>query len=337
MTTFALLLALCVAGRPAPPRTELLIRAVDEAGRPVTLARADVYLDIWGGGDLFHLPRSGNTARVRLDRQWTCEVAKEYCDGAWSFAGRIILEADGYATVTSDLFEWMAASAPGDSPEPVTIRFPRAAPVRIAFGQSRDVTITFRTRQSRTVRVVDPSGRPMAGVLVTAVNFFAATNHMGASEGEDLVTEAPTDHDGEAAIPDADIEYGLSFSKRHWVLVKPLSPDDPVGLIRRLNSQSLTVAMRPHARVPLLLKFERDGAPVSGRAVSACVAPCAGACCGELAKTDADGSLTVRDFYPEEYERVFVPTKDSDYKSIWEIDPRKIATPRQRLSVTLPR
>jgi len=40
LTTLALLLALVVV--PPGPHTELTIRAVDEAGRPVTLTRADV-------------------------------------------------------------------------------------------------------------------------------------------------------------------------------------------------------------------------------------------------------------------------------------------------------
>jgi hypothetical protein len=62
---------------------------------------------------------------------------------------------------------------------------------------------------------------------------------------------------------------------------------------------------------------------------------CGGACCGPLGTTDAAGNLTVTNFYPEEYDRVLIPVAENEFKSIWEIDSRRIAEPRKRLVVTL--
>lgn len=60
--TAAVLLAAVASRQPlTAPSTELVIHAVDEDGAPVALTRADVYLDLWNGGDLVPLPRPART------------------------------------------------------------------------------------------------------------------------------------------------------------------------------------------------------------------------------------------------------------------------------------
>ena len=331
---------LCIAAgeQKLPSRTELVIRAVDEAGAPVRLTRADVYFDVWGGADVTHLPHDETSVRLHLDREGACQLEPGICANWPTFSARVILEARGLAPISSDLFDWMNEPDPSiDSPHPITIRFPGAAPMRIRPGSRRDVTLTFRRKQPRSIRLVDPSGAPVADAMVNVWNVFARSNHNGFPEGDVLVEKGRTDADGRLAVPDGDIEYSFLIAKRHWEAVGPNADTFLNQVVTRVSGATQTIVLRRHTRRPLLLKFLREGQPVIGLEVSACVTPCGGACCGTLGTTDAAGHLTVRDFYPEEYDRVLVPTKEDQYKSIWEIDPRKLRHPNQRQTVNLPR
>jgi hypothetical protein len=161
--------ALCLAaGEQTPsPRTELVIRAVDEAGAPVRLTRADVYFDVWGGADVTHLPHDETSVRVHLDREGACQLEPWTCN--WeTFSARVILEARGLAPISSDLFDWMNAAGPlsENTSRAVTIRFPGAAALRIRPGSRRDITLTFRRKQPRSIRLVDRSGAPVADAVV---------------------------------------------------------------------------------------------------------------------------------------------------------------------------
>ncbi len=75
-----------------------------------------------------------------------------------------------------------------------------------------------------------------------------------------------------------------------------------------------------------------DGYPTPGLIAGGCLADCScDACCGPLAlrsvdneaqnKTDANGKFQMTDFYPEEFERVFL--LDAAEKEAWREDPRK--------------
>ena len=326
---------------PPPPRaarTELLVHVVDEFGAPARLARADVYFDSWGGGDVIPIPHHDNTVRIGLDRASACALEPNPCANHPVFFARILLEAEGFAPISSDLFDWMGeAGSSNESTHPICIRFPGAAPIRIAAGTQHDVTIRFRNKRPRRLRVVDLQGRPVAGAHVTVKSFYADTNHKAVFEGDVLLENRPTDGRGDLAIPDGDIVYGVDIDKRHWEIVRPRSRSWPNQFFQRIQGPTLTVVMRQHARVPLLLRFARDGVAVVGLTVSACVTPCIGACCGPIGTTDNAGNLTVNDFYPEEYDRVLVPKSEDAYKALWEIDPRTLRQPRRRLPVALPR
>lgn len=320
-----LVAALGAAALPAAP-TELLIRAVDESGRPVQLTRADVYFDVWGGGDVTRLAHSGsgNSVRVELDRAAACTPEPALCANHPTFQARLLLEAEGLAPISSELFDWMVDPLGGPTP-PVSIRFPRNGPLVLERGERRDVTLIFRKTQPRSLHLVDPAGAPVPGVRVSLRNVFAASNHMGVFEGDVLIGDSATDPQGRIAIPDGDIEYGIEVHKKHWSLARPAFFSNT--LATRINGPVVTLVMRPHARRPLQLAFVRNGNPAAKLDVQACVAVCSGACCGPIGTTDARGRLLVQEFYPEEYERVLVPAPNDPYNRnpIWEMDPRKTA------------
>jgi hypothetical protein len=335
---FRLLLAFSIAGAvQSPQRTELVIRAVDETGAPVRLTRADVYVGSWGGGTVSRLGHEGGAVRIGLDRAAACSLEPALCANHPVFSARLLLAAEGLAPISSDLFEWMKEPAsPNDRPPPITIRFPGAAPLSVSAGTRRDVTLKFRRPQARTLRLVDRGGRPVPDARVTVKNFHADTNHMGFFEGDRLLENQRTDARGALTIPDGDVVYGIEVHKPHWEIVRPAPRTWPNQFRQRIDGPLLAVVMRRHAQRPLLLTFQRGGVTVANLDVHACVVPCGGGgCCGRLGTTGKTGDLRVNDFYPEEYDRVYVPAKNDESKSIWEIDPRKPRT--GRTIVNLPR
>src|SRR5688500_18454921 len=84
----------------------LILRAVDtDSGRPVPLAAAELYVDVWGGDDPIPLTPRGNEVRVPLGRYWLCAQVPVFCMEMY-VAGRITIRARGYAALASDRFTW---------------------------------------------------------------------------------------------------------------------------------------------------------------------------------------------------------------------------------------
>ena len=135
----------CLAGgaQTGQPPTELVIRAVDESGTAVRLTRTDVYFDVWGGDDVTRIPHDRSSVGIGLDRAAACVLEPALCANHPTFGARILLEAEGLAPVSSDLFDWMNEPAAGSPPRSVTVRFPGAAPLRIAAHPNRRQTVTL--------------------------------------------------------------------------------------------------------------------------------------------------------------------------------------------------
>ena len=253
--SLALLAAVVVVAVSPTAPTELLIRAVDEAGHPVRLTRAGVYFDTWGGDEATPLPGMSTSVRVQLDRAGACALTPVLCANHPTFAARLLLEAEGLAPISSDLFDWMI-DAPALAAPPVTIRFPRAAPIRLARGEQRDVTLVFRRPRPRSLQLVDPAGAPVTGARVSVWNVYATSNHMGVFEGPVLLKDRTTGQDGRIPIPDGDIEYGFEVHKEHWSLARPSPPAFwTTQASQRVDADVVTLVMRPDARRPLRLTF----------------------------------------------------------------------------------
>jgi hypothetical protein len=325
-----LLAVIWIAAAPPAP-TELLIRAVDRSGAAVPLTRADVYFDTWGGNEVTHLPHDRTSVRIRLDRDGACSLDPALCAND-TFSARFVLEAEGQAPVSSDLFEWAHAGGAA-----VTIRFPAQAPLRVRPGTRANITLRFREKQPRAIALVDRAGAPIPDAVVTVRNLFAQSNHTGFPEGEVLLEDARTDAGGRLAVPDGDIEYSFMIFKPHWQAVGRGADTFQNHVHTRIAGGAHTIVLRHRLRKTLMLALDRDGGAAAGVPVNGCLAQCSGGCCGPLGKTDHAGHLTIRDFYPEEYERVFVPVKDGEFKALWEIDPRKLPAAGRRLTVPLPR
>jgi hypothetical protein len=283
-----------------------------------------------GSGEAVPLERHAKGARLDLDRAWVCRAAPSFCAVPFLNA-RVILEAEGYAPVTSTEFVWLGGiSSPSEKPrEWVSLGFQNHPPIRLTPGISRSLTIRFRRPQPRTLRIVNPDGAPLPGVSVTAFILLAQSNHMGHPEGDLVVDRKRTDAAGEVSVPDADAEFALLLYKPHYVRKAP----GELALVRRLTLPVTTVRLRKMARRPLRLDVQRDGVPQAGLTVEACVAACGGGpCCGRIAVTDAFGRIDEREFYPEEQEVIRVLSDDGAV--LWSADPRRLSyTSRLRINL----
>jgi hypothetical protein len=321
-------IALLGATAQTPAPTELVIHAVGPAGQPLTISGAELYLDYWGSGDTVVLPTSGATVRVPLGRDWLCREHPDLCEAGY-LAARIVLRATGYASIASDRFAWIGSiEDPNDfanrASQPARVRFPTQDPWVFHAGTSRVVTMTFRRAEPRRLKLVDQSGKGVPGATVTVIELMARSNHTGHPEGPVVVQRARTDERGMVAVPDADLTYAFRVAKSHHQLI-----GDVDGVLEmRLTAPITRVPLRRLARRPLRLAFVGRPVDVAKIPVRACVINCSSgeACCGPLGETDAQGRLTIEDFYPDEFESVFVPGEGTTRR--WEIEPRKLGTGR---------
>jgi len=317
-----LALCYCLGFGAQSNRTELRIHPVDESGNPVRLAQAEIYLDFWGGGERISVPADETGVSVTLDRSWLCSARPARCDDQFVEA-RLILQAEGYAPVVSKPFLWMGGvETPGGPPKSsVDIEFLSGAWMHLEQGESKQLTVPFRRPVERTLRFLNPAGQPVPGVGVRYSLLLASSNHCGSVEGE-LLAEGSSNEAGEFNVPDADAELAFEFTKAHHVLLNPQDPDQPMHFTGLFPGSLNTVSLREMERRPLHLQIT-GLEDVSGLTLSACMAACpCGACCGQIAESDAEGRIELEEFYPEEYERLTL--LDRRGQAVWQSTPRTL-------------
>jgi hypothetical protein len=301
-------------------QTSLQLTLRDADGRVVTPTRADIYLDIWGGGQLVSLPREGQSAVVRVDQDWLCGASSEFCKNRMYGPSRLILKADGYAPVTA-VVTWPSQQLPA------RIEFSGGRGVGIAEGTAGKFDITLRRPVTQIVSVVDENGQPASGIAVDASLYFEATNHSGVVEGESIL-QATTDASGQIRVPDVDGEVAIELQRGRYVLRDP----DPVSPFRKImtpgTTTPTTLVLHRFEKQPLNLNFVSRTGSASGLILGTCLKFCSGACCGDEATTDAMGQLHIENFYPEEIDSLYLTDKSGTV--LWRGD-----TPRNGASITI--
>lgn len=303
-------------------QTALRIHPVDETGNPIAVSKAEIYLDLWGGGEKVPLAVDEEGVRVPLDRQWLCKTRPASCDDEFA-EGRLVLYADGYVPVASSSFLWLGSvETPGAVPQSaVRIEFLSGAWMHLSQGESKELTVPFRRPQPRKLRFLNQAGEPVPGVGFRYSLLLAISNQCESMAGE-LLAEGSSDQAGEAVVPDADGELAFEFTKAHYVLVHPQYPDHPMRFTGLFSGSLNAVNLREMERRPL--HFQITGSENrAGLALSACRAACAcGPCCSQLAESDAEGRIELEDFYPEEYGRLSL--LDRQGRILWQSTPRTI-------------
>jgi hypothetical protein len=301
--------------------TELWIQPRDEAGRLLRLSRAEVYLDIWGHGQNVALAQSERGVKLPLDRSWPCEAWPEICDKNALWGARLILQAEGYAVVTSRTFAPFGTAGPhiplaGTSGDTVTIEFEGIPAVRVKEGETKEITVPFRRPAPRVLRIVDEQGKRLAGIDIMDRLIFAQSNHCGAVEGETLI-QGVTDASGEMKIPDAGGECAFEMDPRHYALQESAIAEVPIVAIRQLRAPVTIVVLRALEKKSLLqLEFTNGGTPAAGLQLMSCRDHCCGACCGTIeGETDNNGRVLLKDYYPDE---IVLHLRDRSDKVYWQ-------------------
>ena len=304
-------------------------------GQLVSLTRADIYLDVWNGGQLAPLPRNGQAATLRLDQDWLCSAWTELCKNHMEPA-RIVLQAEGYAPITAIIY-WPGQTRPGDRPPVASagIELSGGRDIRIEEGSTRSIDITFHQASSRLVRIVEENGNPAAGILLDVLLYFAATSHVGGIEGESLAS-GKTDANGQLTIPDVDGEVAVEFGERNrYVFQSP----DRVSRFRKLITPTgtpavTTLVLHRFLKQSLDIHFVNRNGSASGLILGTCLKFCSGACCGDEATTDATGHVHVEDFYPEEIDSLYLTDKSGSV--LWRGNVPRVGISGNAPTITLP-
>jgi hypothetical protein len=291
--------------------------------RVISLTRADIYLDVWGGGQLVHLPRNGPLATVRLDQDWLCSVWADVCKNRMYGPARLVLQADGYAPITGVVY-WPGQQRPGDQ-SPATsarIEFSGGRNIGIEEGSGGNYNIAFRRAIPRAVRIVEGSGNPAAGIALEAWLYFESTNHVGVIEGESLAS-GKTNANGLMTIPDVDGEVAIELQREHYVLQDP----DLVSPFRKIITPgsavtTTTLVLHRFEKLPLNIHFVNPNGSAAGLTLGSCLSFCTGACCGDVATTDSKGEIRVDNYYPEEIDSLYLTDKSGTV--LWKGDAPRI-------------
>ncbi len=347
----ALALACCGATRPADSQpasaTELGLRFVDSQHGPVQVSKAELLLVAWGDTGRLTLPIQGDHLHLDLSPSWLrSRWPRRFPDLMRAY---LYIEAQGYAPIRSQPFLWLGSRAGdrGRDAGSVTISFRQGRPAILREGERAERTITFGRPTPRRVSLVGADGRPLGGVRVSAYMFWSASNHCGVLSGADSLGEYVSDDAGQLTLPDGDFEYALVLDEQRSVfrmlpalgvtavirhLGSPIGVDYRSTLISFLQPPNNTFCIHRFARRSLHARILREGRPISQVTLMCSLADCGcGACSGPLATSDAEGRITVEDFYPEEIEELFICGPDG--KRIWQMSRR--ALPSGMLEVDL--
>jgi len=310
------------------PQTDGLARATTVAltargpdGAALPLSRASLHLDIWGDGKLVSLPIDRNAATLHLDQQWLCSAWNILCQNRQYGPARIILESDGFAPITASVY-WPGQKRTGETvaARSAGIYFSPNRDVRIEEGTSQQLDVAFRRIIPRTLQIVDEAGLPAADIRLDSWLFYGATNHTGTIEGE-ILAKGRTDANGRFSIPDIDGELAIELNRGHYVLKNP----DPVSPFRAIikpeNSPPATITLTIHRFKSQVLRLNvaNPNGSAAGLTLGGCDTFCSGACCGDLAVTDANGQIRLDNFYAEESDSLYIADKSGNV--LWRGSP----------------
>ena len=314
------------AARPERLRsTSLTLVCVDEQGRPVRPAKADLLLVAWGATERVPLPVDGNTVRLRLDAAWIHE--------AWPFSrvqpnhgAHVLLEAPGHVTLRSETVLWLGVPEGKDRwREQSEVRFPWQRGAWLSEGMNDVLQVVFRRPKSRHLKIVDLEGRPVLGVEVKSYIFWSNTNHCCMPIAAESLGVGTTDAEGKVDVIDGDFLYGFEVQKKHWSLtaVESCYPDH---IKIMLAAEETVLHMREHRPQRLEILITEDGVPAARCRLWGELAPWrCGAIDGIFAVADENGRIVNEEFYPDEWTRLWV--EKARRNRIWSADPRQWTYP----------
>jgi len=290
--------------------TTLDLNFVDNDGQPVRLANAELLVVAWGATDRIALETSANGLSLKLDADWLRSRWSRFDDQEGVY---LYLQAPPLAAVQSHRFTWLGA---GKHAGAVTIAFPRGQEAAVEEGMRASMTVVFRTRAARRVRIVDPDGRPRPGTPINAFMFWSQSNHCAVLAGGDPLGSFVANADGWIEVPDGDFEYALELgrglSSDHVFVTEGRYERE--RLVTRLPQTETDIVVHQFPVRPLEMRIWRENQPASGIWLHAHMANCpCGTCSGPLVGTDEAGRIRLDEFRPEEWAWVWLVDGDTEY------------------------
>jgi hypothetical protein len=298
------LLTLVIHSR-ATAQTTVAVTFQGAAGEPVPITSAQLMVTAWGTSERHDLPFAGNVVHLDLDA-----TRPNFADHMSDTRGVVYVKADGYAPITSQAFAW-----PGKNTASV-INFRNSQLVLVAKGNTARLSVTMRRPIPRRIRLVDESGRAVAGIRLEAGAYWRSPNHCGFLAGRDVLVTGETSADGTLEVPDVDGAHAFQLQARLTKFSERSDDGWPgMDLVRVLTSAETTLQVHTYRRQPLALEILNNGTPLPGAVLWSDMAlGVCGAGSGTLATADAGGRIQVDDFYPEFWVRYGIC---ADHKPVW--------------------
>jgi len=327
-----------VTPTPTPlPETTLRLHVVNAEGQPVPIAQALLFMEDWGMDEWITLTTESNTLVLSLNADSVAVPWKEWW-GVQDTTYRLYVEADGYAAIESRPMPFIGTYVYDSHSETygpvfqVPVEFPGQPVVEVAVGETKDMEVVVRKLQKRTLRFVDENQAPLPGVQVEVNLFGSGANHCGYPMGTWLVGKGISDQAGRVVIPDGDYEYWLLIVRADYELniegIAPYGHARDYGsriewsLVSYLSGPEVVIEMRRMRRQQVEMVVLVDGEPAADRTLYADQWSCSCAWCEvELATTDAQGRISLEDFYPDMWWTIYFSGTN---EFAWEADPRQL-------------
>jgi hypothetical protein len=244
---------------------------------------------------------------------------------SWEFS-RLYLEADGYAAVQSEPIPFDEDWADEyNRANQVEIEFPNVPSVIESRGTTREIEIILREPGERYLCFVDDDRKPVAGFKVSTYLYFSRSNHCAVPMGERLLAEGTSGRDGCLVVPDGQFEYRFDFESGPYERAgfDFLENGGPWELVSYLSDRVTVISLHKWRKQPLEMFVTRDGVPAVNETLAGWHVACTCWCGDEpIAETDKNGRISLREFYPEEWESVSIFFGPQIGK-VWEADPKR--------------
>jgi hypothetical protein len=265
-------------------------------GERVRLTRAETLISGWGYADEKDLPTVADTLRLVLDPTSATSLGNKLAEAESTF---LYVEAAGYASWRSDAFRWPSA----DAFEPIRIVLGEGRQLIVSPNENANVEIQLRKPIDRRITLLDEAGRPAVGIPIEVSMFWSNEDHCGYFSGFHTLTTSRTNARGTVVVPDVDSEYGLRLRAEFQAHLEFVNHETwPYQFVLRLDAAETTVRVHRYRRTPLRLKVVDRGMPVKGAVfmTDLQIGTC-GAGAGPIGVSDAEGIISVADFYAEDW------------------------------------
>ncbi len=279
--------------KPVVAASAVELSFVGPSGETARISRARLLLAAWGVAERTELV--GNSSRLRIDSSTRPDWATKFGD----FRMYLYVEADGYAPLLSEAFDWPGYGGPRLPSNSVATKldFRNGRSVALLDSKAVTMTVTLRHPIRRVIHIIDEGGRAVSDVEMKAAVFWSASNHCGFPAGIEPLTSGATSPEGTVEVQDADAQYIflLKTSDAAFIGTNGAYED---SLTMRLTRPTTTVHVGKYRKRAITFNVVNKGAPVSGAQLWS--SPVADVCEGtsQLATTDQRGRLTFQWSYP---------------------------------------